>query len=405
MEEENRPGASRPERHAAAAEEKPEVTEFPQDEARRWPGHASLSVIAFGVAIALLYFGQLFIITLVIAVTIAFLLDPFVELLMRLRLPRAFASLIVCVVAVLILYFAGLGAYTQVSVLVDRLPAYSARINDLADNITQRLENAERTAYDLLIPQRVQELGEATEEGDPGVAERRRSAEPPMPAIPEVRIAEERPGVLNYLYDYVLSLYDVILLTSFIPFLVYFMLSWRDHIRRTYLQLFRHDDRPAAARSWEGVAEMARAYVLGNFVLGVFLSIVSGIVFWALDLPFFLLIGPLSGFLSLVPYIGLPLAMVPPFFMALGVYDRLTPFLIIGAVVGFLHLLALNLLYPKLVGARVHLNPLAVTVALMFFGILWGGMGLVLAIPVTAGVKAVCDNIPEMRPYGKLLGD
>jgi len=96
---------------------------------------------------------------------------------------------------------------------------------------------------------------------------------------------------------------------------------------------------------------------------------------------------------------------VPPFFMALGVYDSLTPFLVIGAVVGFLHLLALNLLYPKLVGARVHLNPLAVTVALMFFGILWGGMGLVLAIPVTAGVKAVCDNIPEMRPYGKLLGD
>jgi predicted PurR-regulated permease PerM len=79
--------------------------------------------------------------------------------------------------------------------------------------------------------------------------------------------------------------------------------------------------------------------------------------------------------------------------------------LIIAAVVGFLHLLALNLLYPKLVGSRVHLNPLVVTVALMFWASLWGAVGLVFAIPMTAGVKAVFDTVPEWEPYGKLLGD
>jgi predicted PurR-regulated permease PerM len=73
--------------------------------------------------------------------------------------------------------------------------------------------------------------------------------------------------------------------------------------------------------------------------------------------------------------------------------------------VGFLHLMALNLLYPKLVGSRVHLNPLAVTVALMFWGSLWGAVGLVFAIPITAGMKAVFDNVPALQAYGKLLGD
>jgi predicted PurR-regulated permease PerM len=68
-------------------------------------------------------------------------------------------------------------------------------------------------------------------------------------------------------------------------------------------------------------------------------------------------------------------------------------------------LTALNLLYPKLVGSRVHLNPLAVTVALMFWGTLWGAIGLVFAIPITAGIKAVCDNVPDLQPVGKLLGD
>jgi len=70
-----------------------------------------------------------------------------------------------------------------------------------------------------------------------------------------------------------------------------------------------------------------------------------------------------------------------------------------------LHLLALNFLYPKVVGSRVHLNPLVVTVALMFWGTLWGGIGLLLAIPITAGIKAVCDNVSSLQAFGKLLGD
>jgi predicted PurR-regulated permease PerM len=74
-------------------------------------------------------------------------------------------------------------------------------------------------------------------------------------------------------------------------------------------------------------------------------------------------------------------------------------------VLAFLHLIAMNLLYPKVVGSRVHLNPLVVTIALMFWGTLWGGIGLLLAIPITAAVKAVCDNVSSLQGYGKLLGD
>jgi predicted PurR-regulated permease PerM len=53
----------------------------------------------------------------------------------------------------------------------------------------------------------------------------------------------------------------------------------------------------------------------------------------------------------------------------------------------------------------VHLNPLAVTIALMFWGTMWGGIGLVLAIPITAAAKAALDNIQGLQPYGRLLGD
>jgi len=140
-------------------------------------------------------------------------------------------------------------------------------------------------------------------------------------------------------------------------------------------------------------------------MLGVLLTVGSGLLFAAVKLPYWLLVAPISGFLSLVPYIGLPLAMAPPLIAALPTTREPAVYLYLVGSVAVLHLLALNLMYPKLVGGRVHLNPLVVTIALMFWGMLWGGIGLLLAIPLTAGLKAVCDNVASLRPYGRLLGD
>jgi predicted PurR-regulated permease PerM len=134
------------------------------------------------------------------------------------------------------------------------------------------------------------------------------------------------------------------------------------------------------------------------------LSVASSILFAAVRLPYWQVVGPLSGFLSLIPYIGMPMALIPPMVAALPKGDPAL-YLFLLVCVGLLHLFALNLLYPKFVGSRVHLNPLAVTIALMLWGMLWGGIGLILAIPITAGIKAVCDNVSSLKPYGRLLGD
>jgi predicted PurR-regulated permease PerM len=384
------------------------------------PGKSARSVatnlVALGVVVAALYFGREFFITLIIAVTISLLLEPFVDLFMKLRLPRAVASFLVCALALTVLYLVGVGLYTQVAVLWEDLPNYASRINEIGEEIVVRMENFERNTYQLFVPQRIRdrEKGKAqpAQPAKPAGRGKARAAEAPLPTpepysppVQEVRILQSRSPVMDYFYSNWRSLYRVLLMASFVPFLVYFMLSWRDHLRRSYLQLFHGPDRHAAGRSWQGIADMARAYVFGNFVLGIFLSIASGVFFYFFKVPYWLLVAPLSGFLSLVPYIGLPLAMIPPFFAALPVYNRLAPYLILGTVIAFLHMIALNLLYPKLVGSRVHMNPLAVTVALMFWGTLWGAIGLVLAIPVTAGLKAVFDNVQEWQPYGKLLGD
>ncbi len=368
--------------------------------------HASTSVIAFAAGVALLYFGRVFCITVVVSVILAVLLEPLVVLGMRLRLPRPFASLLACLLALAAIYLLGLGAYTQVRGLKDDLPAYSARVNDIVDSAAAQLDAVEKRLVVTFVPKRFREAEPAPVPAPIAASRRRRRPEPTVPPpIQEVRIRPEPKSIMAYLYNYLASMYDVLLMASFVPFLVYFMLSWRDHFRRSLLTLLDGKDRHAAGKTWQGITQAARAYVLGNFILGLILSTASCLFFLWAGLPYWLIVGILSGFLSLVPYAGLPLAMLAPLFDGLAVFTHISMFLVTAAFVAALHLLALNLLYPRVVGGRLHLNPLAVTLSLMFWGTIWGGIGLVLAIPVTAAVKAACDNVPGLEACGRLLGD
>ncbi|MEO8051057.1 MAG: hypothetical protein ABI833_11640, partial [Acidobacteriota bacterium] len=72
-----------------------------------------VSILAAAAGIGLLYFGRIFFITVIIAAMIGFLLDPLVVFFMKLRMPRGLASFVVCSIALVFLYLAGLGLYLQ----------------------------------------------------------------------------------------------------------------------------------------------------------------------------------------------------------------------------------------------------------------------------------------------------
>jgi predicted PurR-regulated permease PerM len=365
-------------------------------------GRGFISLVA---AIALLYYGRLFLMTVCTAIIINFILEPFVGLLTRVRVPRALASLMVCAAAVCAVYFAALGVCRQGATLVQDVPKYAQRIGDLSDRVRTTLDGMEQSVYGLVEPKR------STQAAQKNAPERTRSTPEPLqpaplaPGVQEVHIRPERSPIAEFIHSHLDSLSNTLLMASFVPFLVYFMLSWRDHTRPAFLQLFEGSGRIRAATSLDGIASMVRAFVVGNFLLGLLMAVASTVFFAVFRLPYPILIGPLSGFLSLVPSIGLPLALIPPLVAALPVYGSPAAYLIIVGVVALFHLLGMNVLYPKIVGPRVHLNPLVVSLALMFWSALWGAAGLILAIPLTAGIKAVCDNVKTLERYARLLGD
>ena len=371
----------------------------------------SLPIIAAGVIIALLYWARLFFITGITAVIVALILEPFVGLLVRIRFPRGLATLVVCLVAVMVLYLAATGAWNQLSGIVADVPVLKENTARAVDDVSMRVQRLEEAAARVFIPSRKPEKPAAPAPQTKG-AKSGRKAPSPAPGqllqaepIPEVRIHEDRNAIEDYVFSRLDKLYQVLLMGSFVPLLVYFMLSWRDHIYKSFLRFFDGATRQMVSQSLQGIAEIARAFVVGNFIIGVLLAGASTALFAFIRMPYPFLIGTASGFLSLVPYAGLVLALLPPLLAAFATGAPSSTLLLALAIVAALHLIAMNVLYPTIVGARVHLNPLVVTFSLMFWGFMWDAAGLVLAIPITAGLKAVCDHVAGLRKYGRFLGD
>jgi predicted PurR-regulated permease PerM len=369
------------------------------------------AVIAGAAGVALLYYGRDFFVTVIVAAVVAFLLDPAVLLVMRLRVPRGAATPIVIGVAFALIYLFTLFAWTQIAKLSEDLPTYTSRVNDLVDAANHRLEGIEQQTIERIAPKSLQQQEQQIQQKPQEAmkARRRRAGLQPAESTPaviqEVKIHQEPRPAITSLYQYASRYLHVILLASFIPFLVYFMLSWRDRMGRSVLHLFAGTQHAAVERAWTGIAESSRAYLLGNFLLWIFLSSVSSVVYFWLGVPYWPLVGPVSAFFSLLPYVGLPLSVLPPTIAALAVPNKFKVVLMVLLATAILHVFAMNFLYAKVIGGRVRLNPLVVTIALLFWGAVWGGIGLVLAVPITAGLKAILDNVDELKPYGELLGD
>ncbi|MEO7649125.1 MAG: AI-2E family transporter, partial [Bryobacteraceae bacterium] len=207
----------------------------------------AFQVIALGVVIALLYWARVFLITFAVAVATAFILEPFVGLLMRIRFPRSLASFVVCSLALLVMYLIGLGAYTQAAGLMeDYQQNYGQRFAEVVQSLRTSIEETEKAIYQIVVPARQQQKQQQAEVS----RQRRKKSSPPEPVLPplpppvqEVRILPERSPVAEYLYARLASVYQIALMASFVPFLVYFMLSWRDHAHRSFLQFFEPEDR------------------------------------------------------------------------------------------------------------------------------------------------------------------
>jgi predicted PurR-regulated permease PerM len=334
------------------------------------------TIVAIAVVLTICYFAKLVLVTLLVSILLAYVLEPIVSLLGR-KIPRPLGAAISLLLLGGFLYGAVYFGYSKGVEFVQQLPKYSDKIKRTAIHVRKQAEKIQQTTQ-AAMPE--------AEGGQQAVK------------------VQQQPNWSEMVTKYVGTLGEVLLVVSFIPFLVFFMLTWQDHVRAATVMLFTMENRNTAYVTLGRISEMVRSFINGNLVIGLFLSIASVGIFWVLHLPYFYFLGFISGFLSIVPYLGVVLAMVPPLAAGFGTLHGPQYITIIVTVLA-LHVFALNVLYPKLIGKRLQLNPLAVTIALLFWGWLWGAMGLILAVPITAAMKIIFDNVDSLRAYGAWLGE
>jgi predicted PurR-regulated permease PerM len=333
--------------------------------------HWSMNILGIVGILALCYFGESVLAVMMVSVLLAFILAPVVDLLTYLRLPRSLAAAIAILLLLGSLSTIIYVSYNQASTLLQELPKYTTKIRDEA----------------LLFRKNAERLEVLPPEHEKGVV--------------SVRTATDWTDTLTRGFG---SMSAAVLAVSFVPFLVFFMLTWQQHVRSATVMLFPMENRHTAYVTLGQISAMVRSFMVGNVLIGLFVGAVSTVIFWMIHLPFFYFAGFASGFLSLIPYMGILLALVPPIFVGLGHMVSGDIFVILATVLG-LHLIALNLLYPRFLGKRLQLNPLAVTMALLVWGALWGAMGLLLAIPITAAIKIIFAHVESLKPYGAWLGE
>jgi len=338
---------------------------------------AALVIIAIAVVLTICYIAKLLLITMFLSLLLAFVLVPVVEFFERFRVPHAVGALFAVLLVLAVVYGLTSLSYAKAVDFMRELPRYSAKIR----------------GHVMKFQQQAHEIQKTTEEVLPETPEEKAT----------VRVTQQTNWT-DTLTRGAGAVWEALLTISFIPFLTYFMLTWQEHARAATVMLFKMENRNTAYVTLGRISKMIRAFIVGNLVIGLFMSVLSLFVFAVVGLPYFYFLGVISGFLSLVPYLGVPLAIVPPIVAGLGQLSGAGIVAIVLTVLA-LHLFAINVLYPKLIGRRLQLNPLVVTMSLLIWGWIWGAMGLILAVPITAAMKIIFDHVESMRPYGTWLGE
>jgi predicted PurR-regulated permease PerM len=145
-------------------------------------------------------------------------------------------------------------------------------------------------------------------------------------------------------------------------------------------------------------------YALGlSFVMAIMAGMTT-VALMLLHVSYYYILGPLAGVAIMLPYVGVILSTVPAVTVALFQYDGRKA-LIVLIVYALLQFLEGNILTPLIVGGRDRLFPLTVMVAFIFWGLLWGIPGAILAVPLTSAIKVVCENVRGLEGTARLFGE
>ncbi len=330
-------------------------------------------------ALAVLYtlhFAREFFLPIVLAILLDFLLGPLVRGLRKLKSPEPIGAGIVMLGLLGVL---GTGIWYLSGPAADwlaRAPESMATVERKLEDLRQPVEQVTEAAKQV----------EAATEVDGGTQQ----------------VEIKGPSLTNQLFGGTTAAVSA---ATVIIFLTYFLLAVGDLFLQklvTVLPQFK-DKKKAVAIARETEAQIS-TYLFTATVVNLGVGAVTAVVLALVGMPNAVLWGVVAAVLNFVPYVGALVSMVILGLAALLTFEDTRQAMMVPAIFFGINLIEGNLVTPMILGSRMRLNTVALFIGLIFWWFLWGIPGAILAVPIMAAIKIVCDHIESLAPIGEFLG-
>jgi len=306
------------------------------------------------------------------SIVIAYLLEGLVSFLQRHGWPRLVS---VFLVYGLFIIFVGL-------ILFGVMPLVSRQVTDLVQQLPRMISVGQKALMGL--PERYPDIISTAQIQE-------------VIGIIHAEIASFGQQVLSWSVASVVDIITLLVYSILVPFLVFFFLKDRDLILN-WLKRYLPRHRRIAGTVWREVDRQISNYVRGKFWEILIVWAVSYLTFYAFGLNYAMLLGMLVGLSVIVPYIGASVVTLPVLLVAWFQWGWTSQFAWLGGTYIFIQALDGNVLVPLLFSEVVDLHPVAIIVAVLVFGGLWGFWGVFFAIPLATLVQVVLSAWPHHKP-------
>jgi len=349
--------------------------------------------------IALLYLGRDVLLPLSIALLLTFTLAPIVSFLRRRRAPRAVAVIATVAIAFSVIAFVGFLLASQVTMLAQNVPAYQANIIEKIH--TLKHAGGEGGVIDR-ITSAIERVGAELRATTPLETAAADSTEVREPIPVEVVTSQ---GPLEILENIVVPLVSPFATAGLVIVVVIFMLFERETLRDRFIRLASAGDIHRTTEALQDAGRRVGQYLLMQLIINTTYAVPITLGLWLIGVPNALLWGILTLMLRFVPYIGPAIGMFLPLLVTFAALPGWTPILLVAGLFIVMELISNNVMEPWLYGSRTGISSLAVIVSAIFWGWLWGPLGLLLSTPLTVCLVVLGRHVPQFEFLDVLLGN
>jgi predicted PurR-regulated permease PerM len=190
-----------------------------------------------------------------------------------------------------------------------------------------------------------------------------------------------------------------------IPLYTFLILYYRSTIKSFLISVFQNSSEKDVRGILTESSTIAQQYLTGLFIETSLVFAFNAIGFLILGIKYAIFLALLAALLNLIPYVGIIVANIICMFITLVSSTEISDVLWVGIILAAVQFLDNNLGMPLIVGNKVRLNALVIIIGVFVGGALCGIPGMFLAIPGLAVLKVIFDKVPELKPWGMLLGD